>query len=437
MTEITIGSDAEVSFALDKAIKTNLYRADNFLTTSLTTQLGCDGCASIAELRPNYTENPIEHINNLKKILKRLKVKIGNENKGLDGKKIITLAGNGFSQYPTGGHIHFGIQLTTQRDREILKLLDIMAIFLMPMENKEFASRRRLNTGYGQLGAFERKSYGFEYRTLGSWLYDSNNARNILCLAYTLGYEFVNNRKFTEKIIKTVKNNIYSGKELNRKTMIMYSGCNSQFFNKREFNLYSYFMKSVRKMEKYQEYKPYIENLFSFFKLRKEFRENEDILENWDLNKTKSYFYHFNSNDCFIPEIKKGIKNKLVNDNKNLFIFGLNKNRTPDIITNNEKILQIINIFNKDNSLNYKVEQTSIYSYDNIGFSLKLRENNQDYIIKLLEFIKDNIDKEILKESYEETVDYEGKSAETDTEKEDDEDDEDDSDDDDGYGEDI
>ena len=64
-------------------------------------------------------------------------------------------------------------------------------------------AKKRKKTGYGQLGAYETKSYGFEYRTPASWLYSENNARSILCLSYTLAYEFMNNRELCLKMIKT------------------------------------------------------------------------------------------------------------------------------------------------------------------------------------------------------------------------------------------
>jgi hypothetical protein len=445
---ITIGSDAELCFAINKPTNNNFYSASNFLTRSLTTQLGCDGCSAIAEIRPNYAYSPIEHIGNIKKILQRLKVKMENEdiklNRRLGDKesnkfKLLALAGNGFRN-AIGGHIHFGVNI--EQNKDLLKLLDILSIFLMPMELKKNALNRRTKSGYGCLSAYERKSYGFEYRTLASWLYSESNARSILCLAYTLVYEYINNPKIPKKMIKSYINKIYRINEeklRNRgqrfyekedKVNHFFKYCEKDYFIKNDFNLFNYFMKNVRKMEKYKEFKPYIENLFSLYALKKKFKENRSLINYWNFKKVRIHFFKF-SNDNFLNDIKKGVKNNLITDNKNLYVYGLQQKRNLDVGTNNSKILDLVKLYNKKNKKeDLKIALVDIYNYESIGFGYELREKNKEYIAGLLEFIKKNIKKKNLKNSYEEKIDYEEKQAETDSddEEEDDEycDDEDD-----------
>lgn len=437
--KITIGSDPELCFTINEPIAENFFPAKNFLPPSTMTQLGCDGCSDIAELRPPYGDSPIEHLENIKRILRRLKQRIEKaESNGtilrsfprfntnpitlpdMIGKEketiklsILTHGGNGIYK-PIGGHIHFNIPINQDENIIFLDLLDIMSIFLMPLEDKEDFLKRK-GGHYGQLSAYETKSYGFEYRTMGSWLYSESNCRNILCLAYTLAYEWMNNRDYCEKLIKTFKNtfkenfyNFYSSYDIDK------------FIN--PFNLFLWFKKSVRKMKKYKEYKPYLENLFSLHSLKRQFREHDDIMKYWDFSKVKvksNKFYGFNERDFFIKDIKNKINNEEESE-QNIFIYGISRKNTQnyEVSTNNSYLGDKINTFFYNKNLNFKIrieKLDSPYSFDSIGFSYEMRKNYQDIIVEILKELK-NIDREYLNSPYdEEKILYENKTAETDT----------------------
>lgn len=410
---ISVGSDCEVSFGLNSPTPLNFYPANNFLNTSLKTQLGCDGCSSIAELRPNYAFNPLEHLNNLKKIMGRLAKKTHE----IENLKVY--AGNGF-KYSTGGHIHFNIPLR-RGNHFLINLLDLMSIFLLPLENKTNAVRRKINSGYGKLYAYELKSYGFEYRTFGSWLYSENTARSILSLAYVLAYEFMNNRELCLKMIRTFKNKFNSRvvsdyAYYHKKVNYNFNYHNTEFFILKNFDFYNYFMKNVRKMLLYPEYKPYIEYLFSLYHLKKRFKEGYDILKRWHYNKIRYYLFNFSSDD-FLSDIKKQFKNTALEDRteKSIYVFGLTLKHEYHIETNNKHLYELIKRFAEetDNSLKVVIKQR--YNKNSIGLRWDLREEKQNLIIQMFKYIKENLNKKYLIENKSEE-----EIAETDTEEEND-----------------
>jgi hypothetical protein len=422
--KITIGSDPELSFSVGNTQNNLLFPAKWFINTSTSTQLGCDGCADLAELRPPYGNNPLEHTENIRKILRRLNNKVELLNKGNDllryfpadtlnslgERNVITLAGNGFLK-STGGHIHFNIPLGDE-NKKFLLLLDIMSIFLNSMEVREDSVRRRAGN-YGQLSAYETKSYGFEYRTLASWLYSQNNARNILCLSYVLAYEWMNNKDFCEQIIALFLKEFPN-------YGIAFQSANSLYFIREKINLFEIFKKKVRKMIKYPEYKPYIENLFSFQKLGKKFKEHEDLLSQWDFSideKKATDFYYFNEKDYFMKEIKEMVTNEKT-EGENIFIYGINQKKDYDLATNNDYIYNLLTHYSMKFSKNYKITKMRNFDFDSIGFGYKLRAVNRNEIVTILEQIRGNLEREYIKKPFiSDNTDYETKMAQTDTER--------------------
>jgi hypothetical protein len=403
--KISIGSDCELSFALYKPLIKNFFCADNFLTASLTTQLGCDGNSRIAEIRPNYSYNPLEHASNIKKIVKRLMRKMSSKDAALNA-----YAGNGFGS-ATGGHIHFGIQLDSYT-KQIISFLDLMSIFLLPLENKRLAKKRRKRSGYGHLGAYELKSYGFEYRTPASWLYSESITKSILSLAHTMAYEFINNREHAIKMMMTFKNR-FNMVDINGR----FNNAESRTFIINNFNFYKYFMKNVRKMIEYQNYKPYIESLFSLHVLKKKFKETSGIRAGWGSSNKIFYCLFRFSNDDYLDEIKCliGACNLESKDDKsedkNIFVFGLARDRPYSIETNNQHIFDLVEGYLKSNNLSLTIKLINRYDFSSIGFRWDLRKENQDLIRQILRHIFSNIDTSKLTEK---NFSYENLRAQTD-----------------------
>lgn len=127
----------------------------------------------IIEVRPRPTSDPFLLVDRIKRLLARVPV-------GMRRRGMAWCAGSGpRGAYPIGGHIHFsGIPLTAG----LLRALDTyVALPVLLLENPIRARRRRRQ--YGQLSTFRQKRWGFEYRTLPSWLVSPEYARAIICLS--------------------------------------------------------------------------------------------------------------------------------------------------------------------------------------------------------------------------------------------------------------
>ncbi|MFJ9499335.1 putative amidoligase domain-containing protein [Brevibacillus centrosporus] len=127
----------------------------------------------VAELRPAPSEDPDELFFHVHDALKLAGKKINNRH-------IEWLAGGmPFPGYPIGGHIHFGGLTPTFSLRR--KLDAYLAIPLVLIEDSGCRQRRKR---YGFLGDVREKEYGFEYRTLPSWLVHPDVTRGLLHLAH-------------------------------------------------------------------------------------------------------------------------------------------------------------------------------------------------------------------------------------------------------------
>jgi len=126
----------------------------------------------IAELRPEPSEDPDELFFHILEGLQLAHKKLGNA-------KLEWLAGGmPFAGYPIGGHIHFSGMTATFALRR--KLDAYLALPLVLIEDTGCRDRRHR---YGYLGDCREKSYGFEYRTLPSWLVHPDITRGVLHLA--------------------------------------------------------------------------------------------------------------------------------------------------------------------------------------------------------------------------------------------------------------
>ncbi|WP_432774190.1 hypothetical protein AAFJ72_12335 [Brevibacillus gelatini] len=172
-----LGADPE--FSLRRATG-EMALASDFLKMNGT--VGCDTTRyredlalhqhPVAELRPAPSEDPDELFLHIYEALNFAMKKITN-------KEIEWLAGGmPFPGYPIGGHIHFGGVSPTFALRR--KLDAYLALPLVLVEDVGCVLRRQR---YGFLGDVREKAYGFEYRTLPSWLVHPVVARGVLHLA--------------------------------------------------------------------------------------------------------------------------------------------------------------------------------------------------------------------------------------------------------------
>ena len=118
---------------------------------------GLDGCESTAELRPGYSESPIDLTSKIYQILEY------GHNKAPE---LEFYSGHYVDEYAIGGHTHFSVEPNS----EIIDALDIVLGSLSNCIDDKLQKQKRERTGYGKKGAYRRKCYGFEYRTPGSFL---------------------------------------------------------------------------------------------------------------------------------------------------------------------------------------------------------------------------------------------------------------------------
>jgi len=119
---------------------------------STSTEIGVDGAGSQIELRPGAYTTPESIVTKIKTLIEQLPP--------------VGIVGD---RFPLGGHIHIG---GIKYSREAIKLLDD---FIGKLSAKTSGDARG---SYKHLGAYETKSYGFEYRSPSStWLHNPEIAR--------------------------------------------------------------------------------------------------------------------------------------------------------------------------------------------------------------------------------------------------------------------
>ena len=129
--------------------------ANNYFKAN--SSFGLDGCDSTAEIRPGYSESPVDLTSKIYQILDY------GHNKAPE---IEFYAGHFVDSFAIGGHTHFSCESTTQ----IIEALDVVLGSLSNCIDDKIQRQKRERSGYGKRGAYRKKSYGFEYRTPGSFL---------------------------------------------------------------------------------------------------------------------------------------------------------------------------------------------------------------------------------------------------------------------------
>lgn len=151
MFSFTLGCDPELICKRDGVF----VPADEYFKSR--SSFGLDGNTSVAEVRPGYSENPLELTAKIQKIIEY----------GHDKAPALEFyAGHYQSNFPIGGHIHFGLD----PESRFVNALDIVLGSLSECIDDEDQRYQRERTGYGKKGAYRANDHGFEYRTCGSWL---------------------------------------------------------------------------------------------------------------------------------------------------------------------------------------------------------------------------------------------------------------------------
>jgi hypothetical protein len=118
---------------------------------------GLDGCEVTAEIRPGFSESPVDLTAKIFQILE-----YGHDK----APELEFYAGHYVNDYAIGGHTHFSVSAESQ----IIQALDVVLGSLSDCIDARDQRLKRERTGYGKRGAYRTKGYGFEYRTPGSFL---------------------------------------------------------------------------------------------------------------------------------------------------------------------------------------------------------------------------------------------------------------------------
>jgi hypothetical protein len=160
----TIGCDPELACYKNGSFTS----AHNYFKSN--SSFGLDGCESIAEIRPGFSESPIDLTAKIKTILEY------GHKKAPD---IEFYAGHYHSGYAIGGHIHLSVAPTA----EVVDALDTVLYSLSNCIDDKTQRQKREKTGYGKRRAYRRKAYGCEYRSQGSFLLSISTTLVTLTLA--------------------------------------------------------------------------------------------------------------------------------------------------------------------------------------------------------------------------------------------------------------
>lgn len=160
----TIGADPELLCRLNgKYTPAHQY-------FKLASSFGLDGCETIAEIRPGFSESPIDLTSKIYQILEYGHSKAPN---------LEFYAGHFVDNLSLGGHLHFSIR----PEPNIVDALDTVLYSLSNcIDDREQRSRRE-KFGYGKRKTTRIKLHGFEYRTPGSWLLSPSTTLVTITLA--------------------------------------------------------------------------------------------------------------------------------------------------------------------------------------------------------------------------------------------------------------
>lgn len=165
---------------------------------------GLDGNDAVAEIRPGYSESPVDLTAKIRTVLE-----YGHKK----APELEFYAGHYQADFPTGGHIH----VSTPQTPAIIDALDTVLYSLSNCIDDRVQRQKREKTGYGKLGAYRRKEYGFEYRTPGSWLLSPATALITLTLTKLavlgvqedgLDFEQMKKRQHSLTFLRNLKNEL-------------------------------------------------------------------------------------------------------------------------------------------------------------------------------------------------------------------------------------
>lgn len=271
---LQLGMDPEFVFVRDD---NHLERASAHVRTG-NARFGTDGVSSIAELRPRPFEEPKDIVNELRAIMR------GTISRKRNLMNYKWRAGSYFAGYSLGGHIHFGFNdghdYYSGGSTKINKIRNALDSFVAPivllMEDKTEAIKRR-QSSYGRLGNVESKQWGFEYRTLPSFIVSPTVTEGVLALSKVVASEVLNGNNPDISSFATEVGSFSPNRA-------EFANCNQALFRK-ELELR---WKVIKKMSLYMTYKEPLEQLKKLIMDGVKFSDFEDMKESWEVPSVKT-----------------------------------------------------------------------------------------------------------------------------------------------------
>lgn len=255
-----------------------------------TTEIGCDGQSALGELRPKHGNDPIEHFNEILKLMEELNDLLSPEIICYGDEQLQVKAGAVQGQpegeeFQLGGHIHLGLD----KNISVPYLGDYLSFFCgIPLtlvtDTKEkydlgnISERdvRHKKGQYGEYGNYRTAPHGIEFRMPSSWLVSPQVTIGALSLAYVVGNEFIlNSKKGTARIQEIIfkeKQVIPFGKYIiwyNNQNWVLLQG---------EFEPIKL---EIQQMELYPKYKEYIDYILDMIDNNETWHSEGDILPRW------------------------------------------------------------------------------------------------------------------------------------------------------------
>ena len=255
-----------------------------------STELGCDGQSILGEMRPKYGNNPIEHFNEILRLMEQLNDMLAPEIICYGSDELQVKAGSiasGISQtYELGGHIHIGYDDLHEKFLGISEYVqrnipNFLAIYIgIPLTLIEYTSEAiKRHRSYGGFAASHNgeKYFGTEFIMPSSWLVSPEITIGALSLAYVVAYEYIKVMLSGEDTYRNIDFDLKI-----EKLKKLYDDCLSEkysfgFLEKEMPKLYS----EIKKMELYPEYKDEIDTIFDMIEKNKTWESDTNILPRW------------------------------------------------------------------------------------------------------------------------------------------------------------
>jgi hypothetical protein len=242
-------------------------------------QVGCDGCSSTGEIRPNASDNLKDMVKNVGACLKLIATNLP------EGFDLTTI-----SMYsPIGGHIHLNMPFGYANKDKYTKILPVLCFPIFVGENN-ISNAMRIAGGYGSMvdhrdqGTWDKdgKRYSrFEMRGLSAeWLISEKICRGVLAYVEMVNEELIENPKIYDMAKELM---VKSSQDENLLSSI-YLTKNKMFIPV----IMEKISRMVKKFKRYKDFKEEVDFILDYKKVLIEKKRCEySIIKGWKFKQPK------------------------------------------------------------------------------------------------------------------------------------------------------